>query len=505
MIPIEETGVTQYTGTGSRTYFEYGFTFLEGSGVKVLVDGVTPVFTQQEGGVVITPAPVLNAIVVLFRLTDVDQLRDWVPFESFDADKTEGACDKLIMLKSEAWYRAAMNLTSEHLLDRVILHNDKGTDAHLLIWNEKHPADNTVVNEAGVFAGEVTEDMPEPGTYVEKPDDFCYFQWGQDAPANELLLTSTPYPIEVEDGVRFGVSLDEVSVWSWPKDDFALNYSVQGGYLTPTLISTGPTEDDLELTYSVAGGYLTPTLLTTGPTEDDMEMGYSVEGGYLTPLLKTVDTRDDGARFAMSLELVDVSPAGAVVYDRFSELSVTGLNAHTPDIDNVGTGWAHNLGSMEVNLIGEAELTSNIEAISTIDSGVADGEIYTRHMDNTRDGGQISTSDVVFRYVDNNNYWRFGISDMTGNPWKWGVFRIVAGVETEVAGPADGITGGQAGFEPDMIVTLTGSSIRCQVAFEGIDFNFVDTAHQTATRHGLRLVNSGSPVERASCDRFSVV
>ena len=206
------------------------------------------------------------------------------------------------MLKQEAWYRTKMNLASEHLLDRVILHNDKGTDAHLFLWNEVDPLDDIVINEAGVFAGEVTEDMPEPGTYVLKPDDFAYFQWGMDGPAfNTLVLTSTLYPIEVHDGLGFGMALIGGGLWNWPDDEFQFNYSMESGYLTQVLLDTGPYDDATEFTYSMQSGYLTTILLTTGPYNDEVQFNYSMESGYLTPKLVTGDTRDDGLRFGIAL------------------------------------------------------------------------------------------------------------------------------------------------------------------------------------------------------------
>ena len=48
--------ITQYTGTGSKTYFEYGFDLVDQT-VIVEVDGVPVTFTQQAIGVVLDVAP----------------------------------------------------------------------------------------------------------------------------------------------------------------------------------------------------------------------------------------------------------------------------------------------------------------------------------------------------------------------------------------------------------------------------------------------------------------
>ena len=105
------------------------------------------------------------------------------------------------MLKQEGWFRGAMNLFADPKLDRVILINDKGDDAHILIWNE-HTEESVVINDTGVFAGLVTQNMPCPGAVVEKPDHFAYFQWGETGPVTSQVFTTTIYPIEVIDGLQ---------------------------------------------------------------------------------------------------------------------------------------------------------------------------------------------------------------------------------------------------------------------------------------------------------------
>ena len=168
-IPILDL-VTQYTGTGTRTFFEYGFELYEDSTVYVLVDGVPVSFVEQETGIVISPAPSLGAVIFIFRETETTQKRDFQAFESFPAEKTEGAVDKLILLKQEALiWRAAMNLYSDPYVERLDIVNDKGDDATIYLWNEFF---------AGVFSGLVTTQMPNAGTVVEKPEDFAYFQYG---------------------------------------------------------------------------------------------------------------------------------------------------------------------------------------------------------------------------------------------------------------------------------------------------------------------------------------
>jgi hypothetical protein len=289
---------TQYTGTGVRTFFEFGFPILPGSQVYVLVDGLPVLINQQTTGIVFDNAPILDATIEIFRLTDVTQLSDFEPFESFDAAKTEDAVDKLIMLKQEGWFRAAMNLFADPRLDRVILVNDKGDDAHILIWNE-HTQESLIINDAGVFAGLVTTNMPCPGAVVEKPDHFAYFQYGLALPP--LVLTTTLYPIELTDGLDFSVALQGGLLVTWPLDDLDVSFSVVGGNMQLGLLDYGPDNDDLDVLFSVVGGNMQVILLTYGPDNDDLDVTFSVVDGNMEPKLVTIDTPDEGLEFGLSL------------------------------------------------------------------------------------------------------------------------------------------------------------------------------------------------------------
>ena len=292
---------TQYTGTGVRTFFEYGFPVLAPGeyAVKVTVDGLVVAHTLQDTGVVITVAPALGAIVELFRWTDVDQLRDFVPFEAFPAEKTEDSVDKLIMLKQEGWFRGRMNLVAVPFLSEVELVNDKGDNAHILIWNEHLVPE--VVNDSGVFAGEVTQNMPEAGSVVEKPDDFVYFQYGSAGPIEQQILTTTLYPIEETDGLDFGLSLQGGLLVTWPTENLDVTFSVVDGNMQEILLDYGPDNDDLDTTFSVVDGNMQVILLTYGPDNDDLDVTFSVVDGNMAPKLVTVDTPDEGLEFGLSL------------------------------------------------------------------------------------------------------------------------------------------------------------------------------------------------------------
>jgi hypothetical protein len=297
-VPNQSLPYSQYTGTGDRTFFEYGYENYENSGVFVLVDGRTVNYVAQETGVVITPAPALDAVVILYRLTDITQLADFEAFESFTGLKTEDAVDKLIYLKQEAAvWRADMNIRSDPSLAFVTINNDKGDNAVIFLWNE---------NVAGMFAGEVTQQMPNAGTFVDKPEDFAYFQWG--SAAQEITYTTTLYPIEVVEGLDVGIALQEIAMREIPNDSLDISYSQIYSLMRDLLLATGPYDDALDISYSQIFSQMRDLLLETGPYDDALDMSYSHIFSLLVPKLVKADMPDEGLDIGIALLDVTMTP-----------------------------------------------------------------------------------------------------------------------------------------------------------------------------------------------------
>jgi hypothetical protein len=289
----------QYTGTGTRVFFEYDFVMLDDSAVYVLVDGQPTEVTQQATGVVFDVAPVVGAEIVIYRITDITQLTDWQSFEAFHGVKTEDAQDKLILLKQEAAiFRAKMNLFADHQLDRVTLVNDKGTDADIFYWNEL---------EAGVFGGEVTENMPNAGTVVEKPEDFAYFQWGGDVVLTQTL-TTTLYPLQAQDAIELSVTLASGGLWPIPVDNMDLGVEFLSGNLEEILLETPVYPDNMDLGAEFVSGELVTILLTIGPYPDDMNLGVSFVDGLLEAKLVSVFAPDEALELSVTLASGSMTP-----------------------------------------------------------------------------------------------------------------------------------------------------------------------------------------------------
>jgi hypothetical protein len=188
----EDNGLVIYEGNGTTTFFEFGFDLDEDSTVLVFVDGVldTASYQLQSNGIRFFVAPAVGAQIVLARTTDITQLRDWTPFGPFPAEKTEGACDKLIMLKQEGLWRRNMNLWSVPDPDSVLIVNDKGTDADILLW---HHTDDL----AGVFACIVDTQIPPDESPADDADSTVYIQFTDAPPVppdepTAIIVDSTP-------------------------------------------------------------------------------------------------------------------------------------------------------------------------------------------------------------------------------------------------------------------------------------------------------------------------
>ncbi len=205
-----QTSITEYTANGSARFFAYGFDTPLDFTVFVTVDNLLMPFSQQETGILFEEAPEAGSIVRIYRASRIDQLRDWRVFGPFEAEKTEEALDKLIILKQEAWdWRANLNLVSELRPDRIIIRNDKGEDANLLLWTNDY---------AGLFAGEATEQAPEDATVTQAPRNFCWFQWDRldvPEPPTDGKFASEPYPVLTGDSITIDAELVRGEVRKW--------------------------------------------------------------------------------------------------------------------------------------------------------------------------------------------------------------------------------------------------------------------------------------------------
>lgn len=124
------------------------------------------------------------------------------------------------------------------------------------------------------------------------------------------------------------------------------------------------------------------------------------------------------------------------------------------------------------------------QSSSVIETTFADGVLQVQFTSNGTGGITTTTSgagsSVVFRAVDNNNYW---ILETAGGNAAWTLFTRSAGTFTAQFNSAV-----LPPISPGDIVTIILSGTNIQVRRNGYHvFNVNSTIHQNATRHGIRL------------------
>jgi hypothetical protein len=187
----------------------------------------------------------------------------------------------------------------------VILVNDKGEDAKILIWNE-HETDGSVINDGGVFAGEVTQQMPCPGAVVAKPDHFVFFQYG--LAGRTQVLTTTLYPAEALDGMELGISLVSGLMQPIPNEDLQFGFAALDGDVTEILISTGPHDEAIEFDFAALNGNVEDILISTGPHDEAVEFNFAALDGNVEDKLVEAVMPDEGMDFGISLVSGSMTP-----------------------------------------------------------------------------------------------------------------------------------------------------------------------------------------------------
>jgi hypothetical protein len=165
--------------------------------------------------------------------------------------------------------------------------------------------------------------------------------------------------------------------------------------------------------------------------------------------------------------------------DTFTDVNGTALTSHTPDIGAVGfsalsTGVEYDIQGNRAHF-----KTAGGANVTGFDSGVANARISARLM------GHSSTSTtnpaIVFRYVDDSNYWRLRIRFSNGDVQ---LFKLVNNSGSQ---PTGGLY--TFAFQLDTVyafdIVCNGASIKVYLGGDLI-MDVTDSALQTATKVGLR-------------------
>lgn len=174
------------------------------------------------------------------------------------------------------------------------------------------------------------------------------------------------------------------------------------------------------------------------------------------------------AGFRPAFDAGGAAVAALHVEDSFTAANGTNLHGRVPDVANTpGATWTAALQTWSI-IDGCARGTDYLLSLAVIESGSADGVIT---MPSQRGGNQ---NGIIFRYVDNNNYFRAETSSGGGLV----IAEYTAGARTVRAQAAEAGT-----TTYTMTLTLAGESM--QLNFNGQTISYSSSVRVTATKHGI--------------------
>ncbi len=152
----------------------------------------------------------------------------------------------------------------------------------------------------------------------------------------------------------------------------------------------------------------------------------------------------------------------------------------------VGGAWSSGAGVMDI--VGNAaHLSTGSLAWGFINTGVADVSIQATQ---PIMGGAASFAGILFRYSDDNNYWR--LVNFNGDTY---LQKSVIGVVTTLVGPTSGAANSDV-----LKVVLSGNTIKAYRNGVQLGTDQSDSFNSTATRHGI----FGALTSAASVDDITV-
>lgn len=201
-------------------------------------------------------------------------------------------------------------------------------------------------------------------------------------------------------------------------------------------------------------------------------------GTGLTNAFTTLVEDNDGAESTGAVQAqVQVNAAPSVyLTDTFTEASDVGLDQHTPDENPAGNPWVENSGVWTVFGATDDVGCSTSLQVASIDIGQSD---YT--FTATVNGDE--RADVIFRFVDTNNFWYIRNNRGGG---QWILYRRESGSDTAVITQSFTSAAGSI----DIVIVTNGTSI--DVTVDGNNANTTSSVHLSGTGVGMRSGTTGA-------------
>lgn len=122
---------------------------------------------------------------------------------------------------------------------------------------------------------------------------------------DQIILTTTLYPVEVVEGLQFGISLDSGRMEPIPMDYLEYTQDIIGGsYIQKRWFYTdGPYIESLEYTQDIIGGsYIQKRwFYVDGPYEESVEYTQDVIGGTYIRKKIEADSTDESLQLSVTI------------------------------------------------------------------------------------------------------------------------------------------------------------------------------------------------------------
>jgi len=162
-----------------------------------------------------------------------------------------------------------------------------------LIWDDDDGVYKNLIYSTELFlADPVVRNMHEFGLVDN-----------QTQPTPDLtILTTTLYPIEINDDLQTGLTMGECLMEPVPFDEADFSYSLQEVEVKVILLTADPELDDVDFSYSLEAVEVRTILLSAAPELDDVDFSYELVEAEVVDKLVTVDTPDEELQLACSID-----------------------------------------------------------------------------------------------------------------------------------------------------------------------------------------------------------
>jgi hypothetical protein len=422
----------------------------------------------------------LNAggTIIIIAMTTTDRF-DVAGGEEFD----------IFLALQNAYFRKNAGTQFDFLLDRALMFPDN-TDS---FWFADQLHHTTAGKER--IAYDLNQLLTTGGmiNYPPASEGVVIGTAGSAVPSN-TLLTTTPRAYTAAQG-HAETTIADATTFDWNLDtnprlrlpEIGSNKTINN----PTNMRAG-FEYTLVLPFNATGGYTitwgdayknTPTLNTAG-------YRHNVTRWYC-----------DGTRMVgMGVNTFDATPPvepgeGVLVTEEFNDVGAAGrtVRGAAPDTLNTpgnlwiaGRGESYQAGNVPSGNPGYA---TNSGTSSSNVYELAESDFFAEALMRFADATSSGHAGIVFRYVDSNNYWIFGLNGAGG----YKCWKVTGGGFTTIVES----TYTYNGTDGNLIrVEATGNTIVMKIDGTTVHTVASDSAHATATKHGYGDLNLGSSKAR---------